>query len=94
MPVFNVTIDDKYKLAGLTAAREAKNNSLVPEKDKDGKYLPIEKHIDYLATNQDYVQFVMDKACESYAKSFGYDQKALDDMAAKVADMQDKLSKM
>lgn len=61
---FQVTIDDASKLAGITAAREAYNASL-PE--TEGQEQPD----GYLATDAEYVQFVMDNAAESYAKQYG-----------------------
>lgn len=61
---FQVTINDADKLAGITKAREAYNASL-PEPTEG------QEHPDgYLATDAEYVQFVMDKAAESYAKHY------------------------
>lgn len=70
MATFTITITDKSSLAGITKAREAYNNTLTLQKDKDGKELPITSHPDYLKTDQDYVQFVMASAAESYGKQY------------------------
>jgi hypothetical protein len=63
---FVVTIENESHLAGITAARAVYNNSLSVQ---EGEL--IENHPDYKATNQDYVQFVMSKAAESYAVNYG-----------------------
>lgn len=76
---FTVTINNKAHLAGLEAAKDEYNNGLsktpVPNTDPV-EYKPVEDHPDYLATAQDYVQHVMSRACESYAKSYGYTTEA------------------
>lgn len=58
METYTVTITDPAHVAGIAAARAAYNASL-PE---DGT--PIE-------TNEAYVQFVMSRAAESYARQYG-----------------------
>ena len=58
METYTVTITDPAHVAGITAAREAYNATL-PE---DG--VPLD-------TNEAYVQFVMGRAAESYAKQYG-----------------------
>jgi hypothetical protein len=58
METYSVTIADPAHVAGITAARETYNAAL----DEGG--VP-------LATNADYVQFVMARAAESYAKQYG-----------------------
>jgi hypothetical protein len=63
---FTITINEESHLAGITAARAVYNNSLSVQ---EGEL--IENHPDYKATNQDYVQFVMSKAAESYAVNYG-----------------------
>jgi hypothetical protein len=63
---FTITINEQSHLDGITAARAVYNNSLSVQ---EGEL--IENHPDYKATNQDYVQFVMSKASESYAVSYG-----------------------
>lgn len=57
MESYIVTIEDPAHVAGITAAREAYNAGL-PE---DG--VPI-------ASNEDYVQFVMHRAADSYANVY------------------------
>ena len=70
MSDFTITITDESKLAGITAARAAYNASL-PETIDDvanpGTQIP---NPEILADDQAYVQFVMDKASESYAKQY------------------------
>lgn len=63
---FTITIAEDNLLAGLTSARDAYNNALVLEENQ-----ALEDHDDYKATDLDYVQFVMTKACESYANQYG-----------------------
>jgi len=63
---FTITITEDNLLAGLTSARDAYNNALALEEDQ-----ALEDHDDYKATDLDYVQFVMTKACESYANQYG-----------------------
>jgi len=69
MATFTVTITDPAFLAGITAARNAYNDSLTPVRDKDGNV--IGPSLDTITTDQDYVQYVMEKASESYAKNYG-----------------------
>ncbi len=59
MAVFSVTITDASRLAGISAAREAYNNAIPT--DAPG---PFE-------TDEEYVQFVMDRASASYALQYG-----------------------
>jgi hypothetical protein len=66
---FTVTITDPADLAGITAAREAYNAALpVPEAvEGEEPGLPA----GYLATDEEYVQFVMAHAAKSYARQYG-----------------------
>jgi len=67
MTSFTITINDASKLAGITAAREARNASL-PQTVKDGENdVP---NPDLIATDAAYVQFVMDSASGSYKKQY------------------------
>jgi hypothetical protein len=59
MAVFNITITDPAKLAGIVAAREAYNESKGP--DDPGPW----------EVDDEYVQFVMDRAAASYAQRYG-----------------------
>lgn len=59
MATFNITITEPAKLAGITAAREAYNESKGP--DDPGPW----------TTDGEYVQFVMDRAAASYALQYG-----------------------
>lgn len=69
MATFTVEITDENKLAGITAAREAYNASLSATiQDEEGNEVA---NPDILETDDEYVQFVMDKAAESYAKQYG-----------------------
>jgi len=75
---FTITINDASHLAGITAARAAYNAtlSLAPARGVEGEpgYVPaqaLEDHPDYIADNQAYVQFVMSRAAESYARQYG-----------------------
>jgi len=75
---FTITINDPSHLAGITAARGAYNStlSLTPASGVEGEegYVPaqaLEDHPDFIASDQAYVQFVMSKAAESYARQYG-----------------------
>jgi hypothetical protein len=57
MAEFTIEITDARHLAGITAAREARN-AAVPEDEQ-------------LETDAEYVQFVMTGAAESYANQYG-----------------------
>ncbi|MGH8430419.1 MAG: hypothetical protein ACREUF_08455 [Solimonas sp.] len=56
---FTLTITDPSKLAGITAARLAYNTANADAQD----FTP-------LATDQDYIQFVLDSAAQSYANQY------------------------
>lgn len=60
---FQITVDDAAQLAGLTFARDQFNAALTLAEGQ-----AIEDHPDYLPDDQAYVQRVMSRACESYAK--------------------------
>jgi len=68
MTTFKIEITDESKLAGITAARN-KHNENIPAtiNDEEGKELPNPALIE---TDEDYVQFVMNKASESYANQY------------------------
>lgn len=67
MSSFTYTTTDAHKLAGITAARTAYNTSLPTVTD------PVTKVVTTpgaAATDQDYVQWVMDNAAQSYANQY------------------------
>jgi hypothetical protein len=69
MTTFTVNITDDSKLAGITAARNKYNENLSETiTDEEGDEIPNPALI---TTDADYVQFVMDKAAESYANQYG-----------------------
>lgn len=69
MTDFTVTITDERLLDGITAAREAYNNTLPATiVDEDGDEIPNPAILD---TDEEYVQIVMSKAAESYANQYG-----------------------
>lgn len=68
MTVFTITIEDEHQLAGITAARLAYNASLPATVMIDEEEVP---NPDLLETDAEYVQFVMSRAAESYAKQYG-----------------------
>ena len=69
MTDFTITITDESHLAGITAAREVYNNSL-PATILNEEGIEIDNPA-LLETDNEYVQFVMSKAAESYAKQYG-----------------------
>lgn len=62
------TANDAHKLTGITAARNEYNASLPQTVLVDGVDTPNPA---LLATDQEYVQFVMDGASQSYATHYG-----------------------
>lgn len=68
MTDFTVTITNEHHLAGITSARQAYNNTLPATIMEDDVEIPNPALLD---TDADYVQFVMSKAAESYAKQYG-----------------------
>lgn len=68
MANFIITINNESHLAGITAAREAYNNSISTNIiNENGEEIPNPALI---KTDSDYVQFVMSKAAESYARQY------------------------
>jgi hypothetical protein len=69
MTTFTIEITGTSKLAGITAARNKYNESLPATiLDEEQNEIPNPA---ILETDEDYVQFVMDKASESYAVQYG-----------------------
>jgi hypothetical protein len=69
MTTFTIEITGTSKLAGITAARYKYNENLpLTITDEEGDEIPNPA---ILETDEDYVQFVMDKAAESYANQYG-----------------------
>ena len=73
MTTFTLTIDDPAKLFAITSATAAMNASL-----KEG---------DTPLTDADYVQFVMDKAAESWAQNYPMPSKATYEAAISALDV-------
>lgn len=69
MTDFSVTITDPSQLAGVTAARAEHNANLAPVLDDSDQ--PMEPNPNAIATDADYVQFVMQSAAVSYANHYG-----------------------
>jgi hypothetical protein len=69
MTTFTIEITDQSKLNGISAARLVYNNSLEQTiVDESGNEV---SNPDIIDTDQEYVQFVMEKAAESYSKQYG-----------------------
>ena len=69
MTTFTIEITGTSKLAGITAARNKYNENLPATiLDEEQNEIPNPA---ILETDEDYVQFVMDKAAESYAVQYG-----------------------
>lgn len=66
---FTIEVTDPSHLAGITAAREAYNATLPEHRGEDG--VVVDPNPNLLATDQDYIQFVLGRAAESYAKQYG-----------------------
>lgn len=69
MTIFTVTITDLSSLTGVTRARNSYNAALPRALDNSGKV--ISPTPGTLNTDNDYIQMVVNKAAESYAKSYG-----------------------
>jgi hypothetical protein len=54
MAIFTIEISDERLLDGITAAREVRNSEV--------------EESDALSTNEEYLQFVIEHAADSYAK--------------------------
>ena len=68
MTTFTVTIEDESHLDGITAAREAYNASIgATVTNEQGEQVANPA---LLETNEEYVQFVISKAAESYANQY------------------------
>lgn len=65
---FTVTITDPAKLAGISKARAQYNAALAPVVDKNGNVIGPSPNT--IATDAAYIQFVMDRATDSYAKQY------------------------
>jgi hypothetical protein len=69
MTTFTIEITGTSKLAGITAARNKYNENLPATiLDEEQNEIPNPA---ILETDENYVQFVMDKASESYAIQYG-----------------------
>ena len=69
MTTFTIEITGSSKLAGITAARNKYNENLPATiLDEEQNEIPNPA---ILETDEEYVQFVMDKASESYANQYG-----------------------
>ena len=69
MAIFNIVITEETHLSGITAARTAYNQSLSETILNDqGEEI---SNPNIINTDADYVQFVMSRAAESYAKQYG-----------------------
>lgn len=68
MAIFTVEIDDPAHLAGITSARLAYNNTLPDMVDDEGNYM---LNPEFIASDMEYVQFVMSRAAESYSRQYG-----------------------
>jgi len=79
---FPIDITDPAKLAGITAARAAYNDGL-PDQLVDGK--PVTPKPGTLATDQEYVQYIVDNAAASYVLAFMTTEAKL---AAREAEVQ------
>lgn len=71
---YTIEISDDHCKGGIGPAREAHNAGLTPEREANdaGEMVAkaIDTHPDYIATDEAYVQYVMCRAAESYAKTY------------------------
>lgn len=64
MATFQLTVDDNL-VKFVTAARDAYNAALPLDPEQ-----AVEDHPDFKATNDDYIQFVAERAVASYAVQY------------------------
>jgi len=94
MTRFTVEITDPAALAGIAAAREARNSTLAQRKADSGDDAPIEAHPEHLASDADYVQFVISGAAASYARQFGLTPSEIEKAEADLANKKARLAGM
>jgi hypothetical protein len=94
MTRFTVEITDPAALAGIGAAREARNYILAQRKADGGDDAPIEAHPEYLASDADYVQFVISGAAASYVRQFGLTAQEIEKAEADLANKKARLADM
>jgi hypothetical protein len=70
MTDFTITIEDESSLAGITAARDAYNLTLQAEVDDVANPGTMIPNPAILNTDEQYVQFVMGTAAQSYARQY------------------------
>jgi hypothetical protein len=91
-----VTITDKLKLAALTAAKDAYNDRLVANRRRPGSpnvNTPVEDLPGYLASNEAYIQLLIDREVQKYLVQFGYDQRTIDKKQAELDSLKARMSK-
>ena len=91
MTQFTVDITDKGQLAGITAAKDAYNNSLTPATDEEGDPIAVEDRAGYIATDAAYFTARMLDVAASYSKHFEYDTETLMALKSQVAARTTKL---
>jgi hypothetical protein len=92
MTRFTVEITDPAALAGIAAAREARNATLAQRKADSGDDAPIEAHPEHLASDADYVRFVISGAAASYARQFGLTPSEIEKAEADLANKKARLA--
>ena len=70
MTDFTITIEDESSLAGITAARAAYNLTCPAEVDDVANPGTMIPNPSILNTDEQYVQFVMGTAAQSYARQY------------------------
>lgn len=69
MATFIIEIIDERCLSGITEARKAYNLTISKNlTDENGNEIP---NPDFIQTDEQYIQFVMMRASESYANQYG-----------------------
>ena len=94
MTKFTVEITDPAALAGIAVAREARNETLAQRKADGGDDTPIQTHPEFLASDADYVQFVISGAVASYARQFGLTAEEIEKAEADLANKKARLAGM
>jgi hypothetical protein len=94
MTRFTVEITDPAALAGIAAAGEARNAALAEKTPDGGDDAQIAAHPEYLASDADYMQFVISGAAASYARQFGLTAEEVEKAESDLADKKARLANL
>jgi hypothetical protein len=85
---FTITIKDERKLAGLAIARERHNKEPTPRKS----YGSIVRRP--FVSDAEYLQFIVDQACENYARMLDEPEQIIAAKDAVIAQKEDEMKNL